>query len=47
MKCHKCGKKATKKLPDPYMNEIHPEDPASWVEYWWCDNCYDEQCDEI
>ena len=42
-----CGKKATKRLPDPYMEELHPEDVDSKKEYWWCEDCYQESCDEI
>lgn len=47
MKCNKCDKKATKKLPDPYMAELYPEDPDSKIEYWWCDSCYEDVCDDI
>lgn len=47
MKCHRCGNKATEKLPDPYMMELYPEDPESSAEYWWCDDCYNDRAEDI
>jgi hypothetical protein len=45
MRCHKCGKKATKKDTDPYIDELFPENENP--ELWWCDECYQEQLWEI
>jgi hypothetical protein len=50
MRCCQCGKKATKKEPDPYFEEL-PElrdDPDEKLEEeWWCDECYQERLWDI
>jgi len=46
MKCDWCGKPATIKDTDPYLDEIFPEDENE-EESWWCEDCYQEQLDNI
>ena len=45
MKCHNCGKKATFKDIDPYLEEICPE--SENPEVWWCEECYTDALGEI
>jgi uncharacterized protein with PIN domain len=45
MRCHICGRKATKKLKDPYLEEINPEKDNP--EVWWCDGCYQDSLYDI
>jgi uncharacterized protein with PIN domain len=46
MRCNECGKKATKKETDPYMEELYPED-GPYEEEWLCDECYQERLWDI
>jgi len=49
MKCHNCGKMATKKSKDPFFEEL-PElmnEDSKNEEEWWCDECYQERLDDI
>ena len=45
MRCNKCGKKATKKCKDPFIEEILPK--KANPEVWWCEECYQEALYEI
>ncbi len=42
MKCNHCGKKAIEKCPDPYMEELYPED-GPYEDEWWCEECLEER----
>ncbi len=46
IKCDNCGsERRCRKQQDPYDAEIHPEKPNP--ETWWCEPCYQNQCDDI
>jgi hypothetical protein len=49
MKCHVCGKKATKKRTDPFLEELPEliEEGDKNEEVWWCDECYQERLWDI
>ena len=42
--CHCCDNEATICEPDPFMMEIHDEVGPN---EHWCDDCFQERCDEI
>ena len=44
-KCHGCGKIATIYSNSPYLAELHPEDENP--EMWWCEDCLQENADNI
>ena len=49
MKCNMCGKKATIKDVDPFLEEL-PElidKDEKNKEEWWCEECYQERLDCI
>jgi hypothetical protein len=45
VKCNRCGKLATIEAPDPYINELEPEEENP--EVWWCEECYEERLSDI
>lgn len=44
-KCHLCGKEATIRAKDPYIEELYPEEKNPMKR--WCDDCYQNCIDDI
>ena len=47
MICDHCGKEKddVEMRADPFIRDVYPEDENE--ESWWCDECYDNRCDDI
>lgn len=48
-RCSRCGKPAEIRGPDPFLEEVFPEDaPAGGYEDEdWCRGCWDDRKDEV